>query len=625
MRLLILVAIPLLLFAAALPGADAPAPIELTLDATEAPRKLLHAKLVIPVAPGPLNLYYPKWIPGEHSPTGPINDVSGLHIRAGEKELTWRRDDVDLYAFNCTVPDGVRTIEVTLDYLGGPAKEGFTASNSMTAQIAILNWHLVMLYPKGATVKEQQMRASLKIPAEWKLSTALPIDSTKDGLTQFKAVSLETLVDSPVLTGRHLKEIPLGPKDGPPHYLVLACDGAAGLAISDELKAHYEQLVLEAGALFGARHYRSYRFLVSLTELFGHDAIEHHECSDNRMPERMFLDDSYRKLSPAWVLPHEYVHSWNGKYRRPEGLAVLDLQQPQRTKLLWVYEGLTQYLGYLLTARSGLHTPDAMHDIYADIADWASKQQGRTWRPLEDTTIAAPHLYFARQDWAARRRGVDFYDEGALLWLDVDTLIREKTAGKKTFDDFCHAFYGGSDGAPEVKTYTLDDIVKTLNDITAHDWKGFFEKRLSSTSHEPPLDGLKRAGWKVVYRDSPSELLKAREEDSKNIDLTTSLGLLLKDDGEVIDVIPGKSADKAAIGPGMKLLAINTRRWSKERLHDAIAATKSGEKLQLLMENSDYIKTFTLDYAEGEKYAHLERDNAKTDVFAEIFTPRAKK
>jgi predicted metalloprotease with PDZ domain len=614
----------LLSVVAPLRSAEPTGPIELTLDATEAPRKLLHSKLVIPVAPGPLTLYYPKWVPGEHSPTGPINDLSGLKIKAGDKTLAWRRDDVDLYAFQCTVPDGTDKIEVTIDYLGGPAKEGFTASNSMTDRLAILNWHLVVLYPKGQTVRQVKVHAALKVPTGWKLGTALPIESEARGLTHFETVTLETLVDSPVLTGQYFKEIPLGPKQGPPHYLVLACDSAAGLAVSDELRAHYERLVLEAGALFGARHYRSYRFLVSLTEHFGHDAIEHHECSDNRMPERMFLDDSYRKLTPAWVLPHEYVHSWNGKYRRPEGLAVPDLQQPQRTKLLWVYEGLTQYLGYLLTTRSGLHTPEAIHDVYADIADWAGRQRGRAWRPLEDTAIAAPHLYFARQDWSARRRSVDFYDEGALLWLDVDTLIREKTGGKKSMDDFCQAFYGGKDGPPEVKAYTLDDLVEALNGVTPHDWKAILDKRLTSTDPEPPLDGLHRSGWKVVYRDTQNDLLKARDDYAKTVDLTTSLGLLLKEEGEVADVIPGRPADKAGIAPGMKLLAVNSRRWSKDRLREGVADTRNGQKLQLLMENADYIKTFTLDYADGEKYPHLERDSAKADVLSDIFRPQVK-
>jgi predicted metalloprotease with PDZ domain len=333
-------------------------PIELSVDATEAPRKLLHARVIIPAAPGPLTLYYPKWVQGEHQPNGPIADLSGLKVRAGGRDVSWKRDDLDLYAFHCTVPDGADAVEVTFDYLAPTAKVGYSAGASMTAKLAILNWHLVLMYPKGRTVRGQQVRASLTLPTGWKAGTALPVASTQGATTQFKAVSLEELADSPVLCGAHFKEVPLGPAEGSPHFLVLACDSPAGLELAPALKAHYERLVAEAGKLFGARHYRSYRFLVTLSDQVRPTGIEHHECSDNRVPERMLVDDTYRKQWTAWLLPHEYVHSWNGKYRRPEGLATADFQQPMKTRLLWVYEGLTQYLGFVLAARSGLYTPE---------------------------------------------------------------------------------------------------------------------------------------------------------------------------------------------------------------------------------------------------------------------------
>jgi predicted metalloprotease with PDZ domain len=317
------------------------------------------------------------------------------------------------------------------------------------------------------------------------------------------------------------------------------------------------------------------------------------------------------------------VHSWNGKYRRPEGLATPDFQQPMKTRLLWVYEGLTEYLGFVLAARSGLYTPELSRENLAFIADWGRNQVGRTWRPLEDTTAAAPHLYSARTEWSHRRRGVDFYDEGALLWLDADTRIREKSGGKKSLDDFCRIFHGGQDGPPEVKSYTLDDIVQALNHVVEYDWKAFLDKRLAAMDAEPPLDGLTRSGWKVVYRDQRGELTKALEGEEKNVNLTAALGLLLKDDGAVIDVVPGKAADTAGVGPGMKLVAVNGRRWSAERLRQAVAATRQGEPLRLLLENGDYFETVALDYAGGEKYPHLERESSKPDLLADIFRPRS--
>jgi len=599
-------------------------PIELSLDASEAPRRLLHTRLVIPAPPGPLTLCYPQWIPGEHSPSGPITDLSGLHISANGEPLAWRRDDVDLYTFHCTVPEGADSVEVKLDYLGSTSREGFSSSASMTERLAILNWHMALVYPKGRPVREQKVRADLTLPRDWKLGTALPVDTQAGQRTQFRTVSLETLADSPVLCGAHLKEFPLGPKEGPPHFLVLACDSPAGLAISADVLAQYERLVREAGALFGAHHYRSYHFLVTLSDAIPPNGIEHHESSDNRLPERFFIDDAYRKQWGMYLLPHEFAHSWNGKYRRPEGLATPDFQQPQKTKDLWVYEGLTEYLGVVLAARSGLYTPEYSREHLALIADWAANQQGRTWRPLQDTTIAAPHLYYARTEWSSRRRGVDFYDEGALLWLDVDTLIRTQTNGKKSLDDFCRAFFGGKDGPPEVRPYTFEDVVQALNEVAPHDWKGFLEQRLNGTSAEPPLDGLTRGGWKVVLRDKPGDVLSARDTEDKAITLTSSLGLTLKEDGLVVDVIPGKPADKAGVAPGMKLFGVNDRRFTKDRLSEAVAATKDGrQKLTLLLENQEYFKTVTLDYAGGPKYPHLERNGNKPDLLTEIFSPRA--
>ncbi|MFL5342517.1 MAG: M61 family metallopeptidase [Gemmataceae bacterium] len=613
-----------LVFASRLLADDAK-PIVLTVDATEAPRKLYKAQLTIPASPGSLTLYYPKWIQGEHQPSGPIIDLSGVKMRAAGKPLAWKRDDIDLYAFHVQVPEGADSVEVALEYLIPGDKGGYGAGPAVTAKLAILNWYLVTLYPDGKPVHDIPIRASLTLPPGWQAGCALPIESRQGNVIHYKGASLETLADSPALCGQYFKEIPIGPKDGPPHFLTLACDSAEGLKISDELKGHYEKLVAEVGALFGARHYRSYRFLVALSDQLGHNAIEHHECSDNRMPERMMIDATYRKLAPAWVLAHEYVHSWNGKYRRPEGLATPDFQQPMRTRLLWVYEGLTEYLGFVLAARSGLYAGDVSRANFAQIADWAGNQVGRTWRPLEDTAAAAPHLYSSRAEWSRRRRSVDFYDEGALLWLDADTLIREKSGGTKSLDDFCHAFYGGQNGPPEVRPYSFDDIVAALNGVVEHDWKGFLEKRLTSTDAAPPLDGLTRGGWRLVYKDKPNELLKASDDEEKQIDLSSSIGLLLKDDGKVIDVVPGKAADKAGLGPHMKVVAVNGRRLSAERLREAVAATKGGNaKLTLLLENGDYFEPRELTYSSGERYPHLEHDKSKSDLLGAIFKAKAK-
>jgi predicted metalloprotease with PDZ domain len=604
-------------------GADEPVgpPLQLEVDATAAPRKRLHARLVIPAAPGRLTLLYPKWVPGEHGPTGPAADLAGVRITAGDRKVPWRRDDVDMYALHCEVPEGASAVEVVLDYLLPGAREGFSSAASSTGHLAMINWNQVLLYPRGGNIRATFCRASLKLPAGWKLGTALPIDRTAEQTTTFGRVSLETLIDSPVLCGEHLREVPLGSGEGPPHYLVLAGDSAASVKIPPELKAKYDRLVAEAGALFGTRHYRSYRFLVTLSDHVAHFGLEHHECSDDRVSERMLLDDGPRTLN-AELLPHEFVHSWNGKHRRPAEMITDDFQQPQRTRLLWVYEGLTQYLGVVLAARSGLYTPEQCRSRLALIAEWSHNQRGRSWRPLEDTATAAQLLYPARVEGSSWRRGVDFYDEGVLLWLEIDTLIRQKTDGARSLDDFCRRFHGGKGGAPSVKGYALDDVVKELDAVVSHDWKDLLTKRLTATD-APPLAGLQRSGWKLTYGDAPSEIQKVQEAENKTVDLTAALGMLLKEDGTVQDVIAGKSADRAGVAPGMKVVAVNARRWSAQGMRTALAATKTGEaKLQLLIENGDLFQTYALEYRGGEKYARLERDpESKKDVLAEIVKP----
>jgi predicted metalloprotease with PDZ domain len=614
----------LLLLAASAP-LRAEAPMTLEVDASRVGKKILHARLTIPAKPGALTLVYPKWIPGDHGPTGPITDLVDLKITAGGKRVAWQRDPEDLFAFRCDVPEGADAVEVSLSYLPPTSKDNLFSTPLSSAKLAVINWNQVLLYPKGVKIEEAQCRASLRLPAGWKLGTALPIDKAGEPLTTFGPVSLETLVDSPVLCGAHFREIPLGPEDGPRHYLILACDSAAGLEITPEYKAKYDNLVREAGALFGTRHYKSYRFLLALSDQLTSFGLEHHESSDNRAGERTLVESDARLLN-ATLLPHEFTHSWNGKYRRPADMIVDDFQKPIRTRELWVYEGLTEYYGLVLAARSGLYTPEQFRENLAAIAEWATNQKGRTWRPLEDTATAAQLLYVASKSGQARRRGTDFYDEGVLLWLDADTLIREKTQGKKSLDDFCRRFCGGPGGAPAVKGYTFDDVVKDLNAVAEHDWKAFLTQRLTTTAPAPPLDGVKRGGWKLAYDDKRSEYQTADESENKQINLTTTLGLVLKEEGAVVDVIPDKPADKAGVAPGMKVLAVNARRFSAQVLRTALAATKDGEGgVELLVEDGDFFKTYKLDYKGGEKYPHLERDEAvKGDLLDAIVKPLAK-
>lgn len=594
-------------------------PIRVDLDASEAPRRILHAKLVMPVEPGALTLLYPKWIPGEHAPTGPITDLAGLVIQAGGKVLPWQRDEVNLFAIRCEIPAGITSLDISLDLLLPPRTlDGFGSATSSTAQLAVLAWNQVLLYPSGRPVRDLTYQASLTLPSGWKLGTALPIASQSGQRFFFGPVSLETLVDSPVLCGAFLREVPIGPAGAPLHFLEIAADSAAALELGPELKASLDRLVRETFALFGAQHYDSYRFLLALSDNIAHFGLEHHQSSDNRVHERTLLDEELRRAH-ATLLPHEITHSWNGKYRRPADIATPDFQEPMRTNLLWIYEGLTQYLGQVLTARSGLWSPEDYRDKLALIAEWAGNQKGRAWRPLEDTAVAAQLLYDARKEGQAWRRSTDFYDEGTLIWLDADTLIRERSAGRKSLEDFCRRFHGGQSGPPAVVPYTLDDVVESLNAVTPHDWKSFFAERVGVVAPAPPLGGLERSGWRLTYADTPSPLQKAYDKTRKRIDLTASIGLTFKEDGTVQDVVPGKVADRAGVGPGMKLVAVNSRRFTVDVLRAAIAATKSApSSLELLLENGDYLRSYTLDYHEGEKYPRLERIPSREDLLSAI-------
>jgi len=604
----------------------APPTIAISVDASEAPRRILHARLIIPATPGEMTLYYPKWVPGEHGPTGPIAELAGMKFAFNGMPLPWRRDRVDMFAFTVQVPQAATSLEVTLDFIL-PSQGMFSGGASASAQMGVLSWNQVLLYPKGWTSDELTYTATLRLPEGWKYGTSLETAKQSPPEVEFAPVSLTTLVDSPVILGAHYRAVPLAAGETPSHEIDMAADSEAALAIPAETREAYNNLVAEAGALFGARHYRRYHFLLSLSDNVAHFGLEHHESSDNRIAERSLVEDDLRKAS-AGLLPHEFVHSWNGKYRRPADLATADYQQPMKTDLLWVYEGLTEYLGDVLTARSGLETPEQYREELALVAAALDNRPGRTWRPLADTAVAAQILFGTPSEWSSWRRGVDFYDEGNLIWLEADVTIRQLTHGQRSLDDFCHRFHGGQSGPPQLKTYTLDDVVATLNEVAPYDWKAFLTARLNSTSPRAPLGGIEGGGWKLVYNQTLSGQQQAREAARQYSDVSYSLGFRMSDGGTVLDVIPGTPAADAGLAPGEKILGVDGHRWNHSRfpnlLREAIRAAQGrSQPLRLLVENTDYYKTIEIAYHGGERYPHLERDASKPDLLTEIIKPRA--
>ena len=600
--------------------APAHATITLKVDATAAPRNLLHAELHIPASPGPLTLVYPKWIPGEHSPSGPINGVTGLKFSAHGQPLEWQRDAEDMFQFHLNVPPGVKAVDVAFDFLLGTGG-GYSASGSASSKLLDLSWNQLLLYPQSTNPLKTEFTASLTLPAGWKLGTALPGGKTDGNQTTFAPATLETLVDSPVLAGEFLRTVELTPKESVAHQMHFLADTAAALELKPEDQARFTRLVHEANALFGVHHYRSYHFLVTMSEHVGHFGLEHHESSDDRVSDN-FLTEEDARISSAELLPHEMVHSWNGKFRRPTGLATPDYQQPMRGELLWVYEGLTDYLGKVLAARSGLTTTTNFQTAIAIVAAMLDHRDGRSWRSLADTTVAAQLLYDASGTGTSRRRSVDFYPEGDLIWLEVDTLIRQQTHGQKSLDDFCKKFHGGGNGAPQVLPYDVTEVLNTLNAIAPYDWKNFFQTRVYALNPRAPLGGINNSGWRLAYTNELPALLKIREGQRKYTDVNYSLGFTLGTDGGIGDVLPRSPADKAGVVQGMKLIAVNGQSWSAKVLRDALkTAVTNSALMELLTVKEDFYQTFKVDYHGGEQYPVLQRDPTKPDLLADILKP----
>lgn len=598
-------------------------PIHLAVDATQAPNKILHIHERIPVQAGPLTLYYPEWIPGEHMPDGPIIEMAGLKFTGGGNTIPWRRDLIEMYSLHLDIPQGVSSLDVDFDFLLSAPAAGFSGGASATASLDVLSWNQVLLYPKGWTARELTFVPSLKLPDGWKYGTALPGARQSGDTLEFAPVKLNTLVDSPVIAGRFFRKIDLTPGQNPSHEVDIAADSVAALEMTPATEMHLHQLVEEAGALFGSRHYRDYHFLLTLSDDVAHFGLEHHESSDDRTDERSLIDPQLL-VSFAGLLPHEYTHSWNGKFRRPAGLATSDYQQPMKDDLLWVYEGLTEYMGsFVLTARSGLLTEDQTREGLAYLAATYEQRPGRDWRPLQDTADEAPILYDATSDWSNWRRGTDFYDEGELLWLDVDATLRRLSNDKKSMNDFCRVFHGGPGGEPTLKTYTFDDVVAALNSLAPYDWAGFLRARLDGTSTRTPIESVENSGWKIVYDETPNEMEANEDAAARQIDLSLSAGMIVTEDGVVRDAIHGSPAYAAGLGPGMKIVAVNGGEFSLDALREAVAAKSATTPIELLVANGAQYHEFAVNYHGGLRYPHLAREASKPDYLGEILHPLA--
>ena len=609
-------------------------PIRITADLTDAPRKLYHAEIDLPVKPGPAAFTTPEWIPGNHRPTGPVDDITGVVFTANGKTLPWRRDDTDLYQFHVDIPPGVTTLHVHLDCI---------VTSRASDKLAVLEWEKLMLYPANIPVRDIPIQPSVKVPTGWGIGTALQPTGSYDpnakigGTTEFQPTTVEQLEDSPVLTGEYFHEFALAPEISPKHYIDVVSDEPKDSNLRPELLAEVSNLVREASAAYASHHYHVYHFLLTLSDVAGGEGLEHGQSSDNGVEELGFADARHQVYN-ADLLSHEFTHSWNGKYRRPETLYQTDFHKMQEGELLWVYEGMTQYLGNVLAARSNLKTPAQYRDMLASSAANLDNRPGRLWRSTDDTAIAASILRGGNPAWSNWKRGQDYYQEGELLWLDADTLIRQLTNDKNSLTDFLQIFLAkGGPGSPAnsfagvvntgplIVPYNRQELIDDLNQVVKYDWAKFLHDRVDLINPHADLDGITRGGYKLVYQDHPSDTEKFAGGAGRRMagpNVWYSLGLRISAEGTISDVRWGGPADQARLAPGQKLIAINGRTFSADRLREAIDEAKaSKEPIHFLMQTQDYIRPVDIDYHDGQRYPILVRDTSQKDFLDEITTP----
>jgi len=600
----------------------APPALKLRVDAREVAQNILRVRLEIPVGGGPMTLLYPKWIPGEHGPSGPIANFLGPRVEAAGQPLAWRRDGADMFAYQIEVPAGARSLVVSADVVLPGEGGAFSAGASASSDLAVLNWNQVVLYPKGWPAADLPVEATLVLPDGWRFGTSLTVAQSSGSEVHFETVALEALIDSPVIMGRFLETTELGDFDGVPHRISIAADSAAALTPGAAFAPRLRALVEEFQALFGARHYNSYRWLLALSDHVQHFGLEHHQSSDNRREEAALTDEK-RRASLAGLLAHEYAHSWNGKYRRPRTMLSPTYQEPMRGELLWVYEGLTDYLGTILPARSGFWTAEYAREELAETLASLDTQSGRAWRPLRDTADFAQVMFQTPGEWRAARRGADFYDESVFVWLEADAVIRSQSGGKASLDDFLRRFHGGTSGGPQVVPYTFEDLVAALNAVAPTDWSAFFRERVFDLHPRGPMGGVEKQGWRLVYNDQPNQAIESSEHRRENRSFRYTLGVEVDKNGKVADVLPEGPAFRTGIVPGMKLLAVAGRRYSGERVDEALRAAKGGkEPISFVVEQGEEIRTVAVDYREGPRYPHLERIAGQEDTLTLVLQAR---
>lgn len=596
--------------------------LRISVDATDLDRRIFQVRETIPLAAGgPQTILFPQWVPGGHSPRNSLEKLAGLVIRADGQPVTWMRDPVDVFAFHVDAPPGARSLELSYQILTPTASD--QGRVVVTPEMLNLQWLSIALYPAGYYARQVQIEPEVKLPSGWSFATALEAAGpARDGVTRFKPVPFDVLVDSPMFAGRYYRQVDLDPGAAVPVRLDIFADRPEQLeaATADELEKHRE-LVRQAYKLYGSHHYDHYDFLFAVTDRMGGIGLEHHRSSEDGTGGNYFLDWSTSEAERD-LLPHEYTHSWNGKFRRPADLWTPSLNVPMRDSLLWVYEGQTQYWGFVLSGRSGLLTKQEALDALAATAAIYANRKGREWRSVEDTTNDPIINNRRPQPWMSWQRSEDYYSEGQLVWLDADTLIRTRSGGKRSLDDFAKAFFGVENGNWSERPYAFADVVAALNAVEPYDWASFLNERINQVAPKPPLDGLTRGGWRLVYGEAETPYFRSIEMRRKIVDLTYSIGIVLARDGDLAGVQWDGPAFKAGLAEGEKLVAVNGIAYDMDRLKEAIIAAKSGGPLDLLVKAGDHYRTVAIDWKGGLRYPRLERIEGAADLLSAIYAPK---
>jgi predicted metalloprotease with PDZ domain len=599
-----------------------PGEIRLSVDASDVERRIVRVHETITGVKGDTVLLYPEWLPGEHAPDGPIDRFAGLKITAGGSDVAWTRDTVNVYAFHLHVPAGAGAIDVEFDYLSPTSAK--VGSADFSSDILVLEWIRTILYPAGYFTRQIPVRVDLTVPDGWQTGSALEIETSSGNHTSFKRTTVETLADSPLFAGRYATRIDLDPNGAVPVHLDVFADGPELLAIKPAQIEMHRELVRQAYKLFGSHHYTHYDFLYCLSDHINTIGLEHHQSSENcTLPTTLTEWDKQPWLRD--LLPHEYTHSWNGKFRRPADLWTPNYNVPMRDSLLWVYEGQTQFWGQVLAARSGLWTKQQTLDQLAMTAAYFDALPGRAWRSLQDTTndpIIDSRIDFIA--WRSWQRAADYYPEGQLIWLDADTLIRERSQGKRSLDDFARSFFGVNDGSMVTVTYTFEDVVRALNAVEPYDWASFLRERLDAVGKPAPLAGIERGGYKLIYNETSSDYSKDVDSVRKRLSLIFSIGLVIDEkDASILEVRWGSPAFKAKLTESTQLLAINGIPYSAEVLKAAIQSAKSSNSpIELIVKTQDRYRVVNLDYHGGLRFPHLERVPSVRGWLDELLSPR---